>query len=122
MAINLSRRISAGISSLIRNLCTAAAAAKVAPVKNGDCGGPLNRRLSAFTLTATGKTATQTLDEYVREGKVPRKDQLVDCIKELRKFRHYQYALEIMEWIELRHVKLSHRDHAVRLDLISKVS
>ncbi|KAE8727576.1 hypothetical protein F3Y22_tig00005459pilonHSYRG00302 [Hibiscus syriacus] len=107
-------------SLLVRKLCTSAAdnATALGTRVAAQNSNRLYPRLSA--LAATGGTVSETLNEFIREGKRIRKDELIRCVKELRKFRHYQHSLDIMDWMEKRNVHLSHIDHAVRLDLIAK--
>ncbi|KAK8639595.1 hypothetical protein V6N13_137968 [Hibiscus sabdariffa] len=107
-------------SWLVRKLCTSAADNATA---SGARLAARNRnmlypRLSA--LGATGGTVSETLNDFIMEGKKIRKDELIRCVKELRKYRRYQHSLDIMEWMEKRNIQFSHIDHAVRLDLIAK--
>ncbi|XP_017982141.1 PREDICTED: pentatricopeptide repeat-containing protein At1g02370, mitochondrial [Theobroma cacao] len=116
-----SRRLISSGSWLVRKLCTAtsekakikAAVAAASPMRNR-----LYPRLSA--LAATGGTVSEALNDFIMEGKKIRKDELGRCVKELRKYRRYQHALDIMDWMERRNLHLSHVDHAIRLDLIAK--
>ncbi|VVA89717.1 unnamed protein product [Arabis nemorensis] len=72
------------------------------------------------TLSVTGETVAQTLNQFIMEGIPVRKFDLFRCAKDLRKFRRHQHALEIFDWIEMRKMGFSVSDHAIRLDLIAK--
>ncbi|KAE9611864.1 hypothetical protein Lal_00048879 [Lupinus albus] len=91
---------------LIRRLCT--------EVKKVN----IYRQLSALEMT--GGTVSQTLNQYVMEGKSIQKEELERCVKQLRKYHKFQHALEIMEWMEMRKVNFASDNYAIYLDLISK--
>lgn len=111
--------------TLLRMFCTVAEEANTVaevvspPPKESANETRLYRRLSA--LGATGGTTAQTLNQYIREGKIIRKIELERCVRELRRYGKYHHALEVMEWMDKRDVNFSNPDLAVRLDLISKV-
>ncbi|XP_021904456.1 pentatricopeptide repeat-containing protein At1g02370, mitochondrial isoform X1 [Carica papaya] len=110
-------RLISSASWLVRRLCTASVEAAPA-AESSRRHGKLYRKLSA--LGATGGTVAQVLDQHIMEGGTVRKDELSRIIKELRKFRRHQHALEIMDWMERRKMNFSHPDQATRLDLIAK--
>lgn len=97
---------------------TAAAAAAASAKVERDRDDRLYKRLSA--LGSRKGLVAETINGYIREGRVPRKSDLDNCVKELRKFKRYHQALEIMEWMERRKINLAFSDYAKRLDLICK--
>ncbi|CAA0824908.1 Pentatricopeptide repeat-containing protein -mitochondrial [Striga hermonthica] len=114
MTMNPSRRFLAGASASARALSTATKATTEAGLPEDR----LYRRLSA--LGNKKGTVASTINEYIREGRPVGKFQLDACLRELRKYKRYGHALEIMEWMESRKYSLGNKDHAVRLDLIAK--
>lgn len=112
MIRNLStyRRISAGSSALIRRFCTAVEAEKKVSAAAAQSGGVLSKIFCAAAvqkegdrrlykrLSALGSSkglVAQTINEYIREGKFPRKSDLDNCIIELRRYGKYHQALEV---------------------------
>lgn len=83
-------------------------------------GLPLYRRLSALSRRGCASTVADTLDKWVAEGNAVRKPVLLRCASELRRFNKHRHALELLEWLEAKGVGFSHRDQAVRLDLLGK--
>ncbi|KAL1339470.1 hypothetical protein AAHE18_U039600 [Arachis hypogaea] len=110
--MNCKRLISGG-SWLLRRLCTAATEAL--PPKKKES---LYRKISSLNMT--GGSVSQILNQYVMEGNVISKRELERYVVELRKYRKFQHALEIMEWLERRKINFALNDYAVYLDLVSK--
>ncbi|XP_072996765.1 pentatricopeptide repeat-containing protein At4g01990, mitochondrial-like [Typha latifolia] len=82
---------------------------------------PLYRRLSALGGAPEG-SVEKALNKWVREGRTVRAVQLMKYVKELRKYKRHKHALELMEWmVKTRGMNMSYTNHAIRLDLISKV-
>ena len=81
---------------LFRHLSTEAAEKSS---KNISSNSSLNESYRLYRrLSALGKTRgcmSQALDQYSREGNAINKYQLGFCIKELRKYRSLQYALQV---------------------------
>lgn len=77
-------RLSIGTSALLRGFGT---------VVESYSDDRLYKRLSA--LGSSKGLVSKTINGYIREGRVPRKIDLDNCIKELRKFKRYHQALEV---------------------------
>ncbi|KAK4271530.1 hypothetical protein QN277_020214 [Acacia crassicarpa] len=114
--MNCGRLISCG-RRLLRQMCTEATKLAEPEAKHSSNEVSLYRKLSSLGLT--GRTVSQTLNQCIMEGKVLKKDELQRCIKELRKYRKFKDALEIMEWMEYRGITFSTTDFALYLDLVS---
>ncbi|CAI8603693.1 unnamed protein product [Vicia faba] len=110
-------RLIPGGGSLLRRLCTASPVSTVAELPKKKYN--LYQRLSE--LEKTGGTVSQTLNQYIMEGKAVGKGELDKCVQELRKYRRIHHAFEIMEWMIMRKINFSWDNYAVHLDLVSKV-
>ncbi|KAJ6680057.1 hypothetical protein OIU79_019716 [Salix purpurea] len=98
-------------SWVVRQLCTAAEAVPVALEKRKR----LYKRLSE--LGASGGSVSKTLNDFVLEGGKTSKVDLLACIRELRKYGRLDYAIEVMEWMQMRKMNVP---HAIYLDLVAK--
>ncbi|XP_045807732.1 pentatricopeptide repeat-containing protein At1g02370, mitochondrial-like [Trifolium pratense] len=111
--MNYNRLISGG-GRLLRRLSTEATVAEIPKRKPS-----LYQKLAE--LEKTGGTVSQTLNRYIMEGKAVGKGELEKCVEELRKYRRFQHAFEILEWMMMRKINFSWDNYAVYLDLMSKV-
>lgn len=83
--MNFRRQLAATASALVRRFST--------EVKQHDC---LYRRLSK--LGSIKGMVESTINEYIREGRIIGKSELDKCVKELRKYKRFDQALEV-RWI-----------------------
>ncbi|XP_027106607.1 pentatricopeptide repeat-containing protein At1g02150-like [Coffea arabica] len=69
------------------------------------------------------KGSASVLNQWENEGKKLTKWELSRVVKELRKFKRFNLALEVYEWMNNREerFRISTSDTAIQLDLISKV-
>ncbi|XXG80515.1 hypothetical protein AAC387_Pa09g1361 [Persea americana] len=96
-----------------RSLCTVTMGAR-------EASSSLYRRLSALGSMADGTAAKRVLDEWVSEGKPVKFYNVKGYVRELRKFKNYNLALQLMEWLEAKGTDFSYSDHAICVDLLSK--
>lgn len=87
-------RLIPGGGSLLRRLCTASPVSTVAELPNKKYN--LYQRLSE--LEKTGGTVSQTLNQYIMEGKAVGKGELDKCVQELRKYRRIHHAFEVSQF------------------------
>uniref|UniRef100_A0A1D1YZY6 Pentatricopeptide repeat-containing protein At4g01990, mitochondrial n=1 Tax=Anthurium amnicola TaxID=1678845 RepID=A0A1D1YZY6_9ARAE len=80
----------------------------------------LYRRLSALGAAPEG-TVAKTINQWLREGRRLGGLHAVILARKLRKYGRFKHALEIMEWMDARGMKMWYRDYALRLELVSKV-
>ncbi|KAK4271528.1 hypothetical protein QN277_020212 [Acacia crassicarpa] len=111
------RRLISGGGRLLRQMCTAATKPAGLEAKHLPKEVSLLRKLS--TLDPTGGTVSQTLDQCIMEGEVLGKVELRRCVKELRKYRKFWNALEIMQWMKHSGITFSSTDLKLYLDLVS---
>ncbi|KAJ6795540.1 pentatricopeptide repeat-containing protein, mitochondrial-like [Iris pallida] len=123
------RQLSWAISASRRLLPTAYSSAAVAAAEEEEAtkksreesGKHLYRRLSELGGAPEG-AVSRTLNKWVREGRPVRAMELMKHVKDLRKYRRYKHALEIMDWmVNIKGMNMSYTNHAIRLDLIAKV-
>ncbi|KAG1338765.1 pentatricopeptide repeat-containing protein, mitochondrial [Cocos nucifera] len=127
MAKQSIRAVTWGIA-VARRLCTAPSLAKAEAVAAaaGTKGGespmwrPLYRRLSALGGAQEGRV-TETMNGWLKEGRMVTEVEMKRFVRELRRYNRHRHALELMDWMESRRMKFSFGDHAVRLNLISKI-
>ncbi|XP_059631280.1 pentatricopeptide repeat-containing protein At5g27460 [Cornus florida] len=75
-----------------------------------------------FRLIFPRRSATTVLQNWVDEGRRVSVSELRRICKQLMNFRRYKHALEILTWMEDQaRFQISAADHAIRLELITKV-
>lgn len=89
MAKNRIRALPLTMAAVTRSLCTAAVAAA-----GGGEYKPLYRRLSALGLDPNGRVA-ETMEGWLKEGRVVLEAELMRNVRELRKHKSYKTALEV---------------------------
>ncbi|XP_010249903.1 PREDICTED: pentatricopeptide repeat-containing protein At1g60770-like [Nelumbo nucifera] len=115
MARTATRAISFLSSTPSRGLSTAMATVTASKDKESS----LYRRLSA--LGGSEASVVDTLNEWVKEGKSVKRVEIIGYVNQLRKYKKYKHALQLLKWMEKRGRDLTHGDQAIRLDLLSKV-
>ncbi|KAI9121619.1 hypothetical protein K1719_008652 [Acacia pycnantha] len=114
--MNFCRLISGG-GRLLRQMCTAATKPAGSEAKHSPREVSLFRKLLALDIT--GSTVSRTLDQCIMGGQVLRKVELQRCVRELRKYRKFWNALEIMQWMKHSGITFSTTDFTLYLDLLS---
>uniref|UniRef100_A0A1D1XML8 Pentatricopeptide repeat-containing protein At4g01990, mitochondrial n=1 Tax=Anthurium amnicola TaxID=1678845 RepID=A0A1D1XML8_9ARAE len=120
-AVAVVRRLCAA-ADLWPSLATAEGAkvvAGAAPLPGPGLEKPLYRRLSALGGAPEG-SVTRVMDEWLREGKRVRPIEVIKYVKELRKYKRFAQALELMKWMDRKGIEMTYSNHAIRVDLLSK--
>ncbi|MQL99709.1 hypothetical protein Taro_032436 [Colocasia esculenta] len=119
-------RAASWASPVVRRLCTVASEAPVsesastAAVAEASKAKHLYRRLSVLGGAPKG-AVSKAMNKWLREGRRIRAINVMKFVKELRNYKRYGHALELMEWMETRGMNMSYSNYAVRLALICKV-
>ncbi|OVA15265.1 Pentatricopeptide repeat [Macleaya cordata] len=75
-----------------------------------------------FRLRFPKRSATTAIQKWVDEGNKVTLSELRQLAKDLRKSQRYKHALEILTWMEAQNsFKTSAADHAIRLEMITRV-
>ncbi|KAF7088367.1 hypothetical protein CFC21_091487 [Triticum aestivum] len=82
---------------------------------------PLYKRISKVSHGRPPGIVAAEMDEWLRQRLRLSQDQVLAYVRELRKFKKNEGALELLDWMEARGANLSPGHQAVRLDLVSKV-
>ncbi|KAL6964649.1 hypothetical protein U1Q18_035705 [Sarracenia purpurea var. burkii] len=78
----------------------------------------LFRKLSALGGTDAG--VADALDQWEKQGNSVMRFEVINCVTQLRKFKKYQQALQLYEWMEKGKKKMNNADRAIRIDLLFK--
>ncbi|GAB2277416.1 hypothetical protein Dimus_012123 [Dionaea muscipula] len=114
MVSNTARLIlSRSSSASARWMCTSTPA-----VKNE--AAVLYRKLRALALGHTDAKVADALDEWVKEGHSVRRKYVIGYVHQFRKFKKYDHAIQLYEWMDKSNSKLNNVDAAIRIDLLAK--
>ncbi|KAK1294601.1 Pentatricopeptide repeat-containing protein [Acorus calamus] len=61
------------------------------------------------------------MNDWVSGGRSVKNMELQWLVRELRKHKHYEHAIQLMDWMKTKKTQMSHSDSAIRLDLVYKV-
>jgi len=97
----LLRRLLSTATEAAAEAAAPTAAATATAAKAGKKGGSLAlyRRLSALGRSGEG-SVSRALNKWVRQGGALPVQDLVEHVKELRKYKRYGHALEVHPWID----------------------
>ncbi|KAF8394675.1 hypothetical protein HHK36_020891 [Tetracentron sinense] len=80
----------------------------------------LYHRITA--LDATDGSVSQALDQWVMgERKSISKYDIIGFVDQLRKYKQYTLALQLLEWLENNGIEFSYGEHARRINLLWKI-
>ncbi|KAK3034050.1 hypothetical protein RJ639_034275, partial [Escallonia herrerae] len=103
-----------------RWLCTSTAeAAKSVMAKNK--GDTLFSKLTALRGSEEAKVQ-ETLEEWAaKEVKPIKRFDIIGIVYHFRKYKKYNHAIKLYEWMEKSKTRMKNADHAIRMDLLAKV-
>ncbi|XP_021768725.1 pentatricopeptide repeat-containing protein At4g01990, mitochondrial-like [Chenopodium quinoa] len=115
-------RLISGESQILRRLSTVA---PPVPSKTP----PENRRhihrqdlyQKIWSVVTSGERIHDVLFRVLRNGEQFLKTDLIFCLKDLRKFGHYNQCLEILDWMDKGRYGNAATDHALRINIMCKV-
>ncbi|GAB4855653.1 hypothetical protein Ancab_024275 [Ancistrocladus abbreviatus] len=113
MATNTSRLIVFRSASLVRWMTTSTS-------EKAKEGTLLFRKLTALGLGGTDVTVADTLDEWVKEGHRVKTCDVTGFATQLRRFKKYEHAIQLYEWMFKSKTRLRNADHAIHIDLLAK--
>ncbi|KAK6915672.1 Pentatricopeptide repeat [Dillenia turbinata] len=76
-------------------------------------------RLATLKAT-TNAEVSETLDEYVKNGHTLSRFEIIGFASQLRKFKQYDQARQLYEWMDKSKNRTNNADHAIRIDLLAK--
>ncbi|GFS30702.1 hypothetical protein Acr_00g0013450 [Actinidia rufa] len=78
----------------------------------------LFRWLSSFGGSSAG--VADAANQWVKQGNSVNRLDVISCVTQLRKFRKYQHAIQLYEWMEKGNNKMNNADRAIHIDLLGK--